>query len=297
MKKFKKSAVVIPALARIAVTAAASVSGTVAWFTATHTVTATAGNFNATYNDGNLELSVASVQATEGDQAVKALTINDHDVTIDNGIHFTDASYNATANELWSDKEKDDGTDPTEFESKGGSTNASTGWVADLTYKTLYAVTWTYTFKYRFGTDVSKDAKLAFDPSLSSMTCAADNTFSGVSGGFRRAMTCDNTKTNTKTTIIYAPESATIFTYIKDANGTKETYGTTCISSNKQKDNTKYELGTFKAPSLANSYSNDLAVRVVAWFEGTDTTHTITNATLASVSAQLGFNVAKVTGE
>ena len=285
MKKFKKSAVVIPALARIAVTAAASVSGTVAWFTATHTVTATAGNFNATYNDGNLELSVASVQATEGDQAVKALTINDHDVTIDNGILFTDASYNAVADELWSDQEQDDGSNPTTFDAKGGSTNASTGWVADLKSKTLYAVTWTYTFKYKYGTDVSKDAKLAFDPSLSSMTCA-DNTFSGVSGGFRRAMTCQNT------TIIYAPESATIFTYIKDANGTKETYGTTCISSNKQKDNTKYELGTFKAPALANSYSNDLAVRVVAWFEGTDTTHTITNATLASVSAQLGFNVA-----
>ena len=290
MKKLKKSAVVIPALARIAVTAAASVSGTVAWFTATHTVTATAGNFNATYNDGNLELSVASVQATEGNKAVKALTINDHDVTIDNGILFTDASYNATVNELWSDKEKDDGKNPTEFESKGGSTNASTGWVADLTYKTLYAVTWTYTFKYRFGTDVSKDAKLAFDPSLSSMTCDDDNAFSGVPGGFRRAMTCNNT------TIIYAPTSAAIFTYITDKNGTKETYGTTCNSNNTTQDNTTYGLGIFGKPSSANSYSKDLAVRVVAWFEGTDTTHTITNATLASVSAQLGFNVAKVTG-
>lgn len=292
MKKLKKSAVVIPALARIAVTAAASVSGTVAWFTATHTVTATAGNFNATYNDGNLELSVASVQATEGDQAVKALTINDHDVTIENSVIFTDASYNATADVLWSDQEQDNGNDPTKFDTKGASTNASTGWVADLNSKTLYAVTWTYTFKYRFGTDVSKDAKLAFDPSLSSMTCADDNTFSGVSGGFRRAMTCgDNT-------IIYAPQSATIFTYIKDENGTTATYTKTCSSSNRQQDNTAYELGTFNKPSSANSYSNnDLVVRVVAWFEGTDTTHTITNATLASVSAQLGFNVAKVTGE
>ena len=291
MKKFKKSAVVIPALARIAVTAAASVSGTVAWFTATHTVTATAGNFNATYNDGNLELSVASVQATEGNKAVKALTIKDHDVTIENSVLFTDAAYNATAEVLWSDQEQDNGNDPTTFDTKGASTNASTGWVADLNSKTLYAVTWTYTFKYRFGTDVSKDAKLAFDPSLSSMTCAADNTFSGVSGGFRRAMTCgDNT-------IIYAPQSATIFTYIKDENGTKETYETTCISSNRQQDNTKYGLGTFSKPSSANSYSNNLVVRVVAWFEGTDTTHTITNATLASISAQLGFNVAKVTGE
>lgn len=292
MTKLKKSAVVIPALARIAVTAAASVSGTVAWFTATHTVKATASNFNATYNDGNLELSVTSHQATGGDSAVKALTISNHDVTIDNGILFTDASYNAVADELWSDQEQDNGSNPTTFDAKGGSTNASTGWVADLKSKTLYAVTWTYTFKYKYGTDVSKDAKLAFDPSLSSMTCA-DNTFSGVSGGFRRAMTCDNTKTNTKTTIIYAPTSATIFTYITDANGKTATYDNTCLSSNHQQDNTAYGLGTFGKPSSANSYSNDLVVRVVAWFEGTDTTHTITNATLASVSAQLGFNVSK----
>ncbi len=288
MTKLKKSAVVIPALARIAVTAAASVSGTIAWFTATHTVTATASNFNATYNDGNLELSVESVQATGGDKAVKALTISNHDVTIDNDILFTDASYNATADVLWSDKEEDDGSNPTTFETKGASTKASTGWVADLNSKTLYAVTWTYTFKYKFGTDVSKDAKLAFDPSLSSMTCGADNTFSGVSGGFRRAMTCDNT------TIIYAPESATIFTYITDANGKTALYENTCISSNTTQNNTKYGLGTFNKPTSANSYStNNLEVRVVAWFEGTDTTHTITNATLASVSAQLGFNVAK----
>lgn len=291
MTKLKKSAVVIPALARIAVTAAASVSGTVAWFTATHTVQATASNFNATYNDGNLELSVASVQATTGSKAVKALSIKDHDVTIDKDILFTDASYNATADVLWSDQEQDNGNDPTKFDTKGASTNASTGWVADLNSKTLYAVTWTYTFKYKFGTDVSKDAKLAFDPSLSSMTCENDKEFSGVSGGFRRAMTHGDT------TIIYAPKSATIFTYITDENGTTATYKNTCISSNDQKDNTAYELGTFGKPSSANSYSNDLVVRVVAWFEGTDTTHTITNATLASVSAQLGFNVAKVTGE
>ena len=60
---------------------------------------------------------------------------------------FTDASYNAAANELWSDREKDDGSNPTTFETKGASTNASIGWVADLNSQTLYAVTWTYTFK------------------------------------------------------------------------------------------------------------------------------------------------------
>lgn len=47
MKKFKKSSVIVPALARIAVTSAASVSGTVAWFTATRSVTARGMSFTA----------------------------------------------------------------------------------------------------------------------------------------------------------------------------------------------------------------------------------------------------------
>ena len=47
MKKFKKSTVIVPALARIAVTTAASVSGTVAWFTATRSVTASGMSFTA----------------------------------------------------------------------------------------------------------------------------------------------------------------------------------------------------------------------------------------------------------
>ncbi len=289
MNKLKKSAVVIPALAMIAVTAAASVSGTVAWFTATHTITATAGNFNATYNDGNLELSVSSVQSTGGDNAVKALSIGENNaITIDNGVLFTDASYDATNDLIWSDTEKDDGSDPTEFVNKGASTAANTGWVADLASKTVYGVTWTYTFKYKFGTDVSKDAKLAFDPSLSSMTCENDLTFAGVSGGFRRARTCG------ANTIIYAPSSAAIFTYINDAQGTKGTYAKTCKSDNTTLDNATYALGTFAKPQAANTYGNDLSVRVVAWYEGTDTTHVVTNQTLATLSATLGFNVSKV---
>ena len=75
------------------------------------------------------------------------LTISNHDVTINNGILFTDASYNVAAKELWSDREKNDGSNPTQFETKGGSADASKGWVADLNSQTLYAVTWTYTFK------------------------------------------------------------------------------------------------------------------------------------------------------
>ena len=61
MKKLKKSAVVIPALARIAVTAAASVSGTVAWFTANRSVTVNGSNFNAVAQDGDLSIELGNV--------------------------------------------------------------------------------------------------------------------------------------------------------------------------------------------------------------------------------------------
>ena len=45
MKKFNKSKVIIPALAMIALTTAASATGTVAWFAANGTVTASTMTF------------------------------------------------------------------------------------------------------------------------------------------------------------------------------------------------------------------------------------------------------------
>ena len=50
MKKFNKSKVIIPALAMIALTTAASATGTVAWFTANNTVTASTLTFKAKAN-------------------------------------------------------------------------------------------------------------------------------------------------------------------------------------------------------------------------------------------------------
>ncbi|MCI7132735.1 MAG: hypothetical protein MSA42_03270, partial [Mollicutes bacterium] len=65
MKKFKKSAVVIPALARIAVTAAASVSGTVAWFTANRAVSVSGDNFVAAKLDSSLAVALTGRVGTQ----------------------------------------------------------------------------------------------------------------------------------------------------------------------------------------------------------------------------------------
>ena len=81
MKKFKKSSVIVPALARIAVTAAASVSGTVAWFTATRTVTGTMSNFQAEADGGELTITTAALMGTKTSETSENQVVVDGKLT------------------------------------------------------------------------------------------------------------------------------------------------------------------------------------------------------------------------
>ena len=295
MKKFKKSSIIVPALARIAVTAAASVSGTVAWFTATKTVTVNASSFTATYNDGNLSVSASSVQAgtNEDSNALEAVTISGNKtVTVKEGILRTDASYDATNDVLWSDVETENESPANTFESKGASTGAATGWVKNKTNQTVYGITWTYTFTYKFGADITSTYDLLFKPSLSGLTDSeTTKAFQGVSGGFRIARTAGNK------TIVYAPDTAKKNTYITDENGTTSTYSLTkgktddTPTEGSANSGNKDYLLTF-TPTTANTDVSG-TVRCVAWYEGTDTDHVIVDKALSTVSATLGFGVIK----
>ena len=106
MKKLKKSAVVIPALARIAVTAAASVSGTVAWFTATREATVTGGTFLAGTNEGDL---VVTATGGTGVTTSENKDSNTQTITVLNGLKLLDASDSGTAltepTPFWTDVE------------------------------------------------------------------------------------------------------------------------------------------------------------------------------------------------
>ena len=304
MKKLKKSAVVIPALARIAVTAAASVSGTVAWFTAAKTVTATAGSFQASYNDGNLSVTAGGWMATtnmlgSGSLNQTILSIPDgKDVTVTEGVTFTDASYDLVTDTLYSDKVKDDGLDPDEFESKGTSAKDNNQWVSDAANKVVYGVVWNYTFTYKFGADIANKYDLMFSPSKSSLT---DSTDTGA--GLRIALVGKDFDNGTnKNAVVFANKNydTDAKQHISGIGGEKTDYSSLYIASGSSDvtlddkevshKNKQGYLGTFVPTTANNDVTMD--VRVVAWFEGTDN-HVVSTQTLNNVSATLGFKVVK----
>lgn len=87
----KKSKIIIPALGVLALSTAASITGTVAWFTANRTATITAGNFAVVKTGGDLSVTLGSgvgVAAGNIDNSTKTIS----------GLagSLTDASFNHT---------------------------------------------------------------------------------------------------------------------------------------------------------------------------------------------------------
>ena len=304
MTKLKKSAVVIPALARIAVTAAASVSGTVAWFTAAKTVTATAGQFKASYNDGNLSVKATSWMANINrlgsgetpNQTILSIPTNGKDVTVKEGVTFTDASYDLATDTLYSDIVTDDGSAPTQFESKGTSTQDHNQWVSNATNKVVYGVVWKYTFTYKFGADIANNYDLMFSPSNSELNTAANT-----GAGLRIALVGDGVYNGTnKNAVVFANEGydTDAKRHISATDGTTTDYSDLYMTHADEDETTTGEshkgkkgyLGTF-VPETANT-DVTMDVRVVAWFEGTDK-HVVSTQSLGTASATLGFTVLK----
>ncbi len=305
MKKLKKSAVVIPALAMIAVTAAASVSGTVAWFTAAKTVTATAGSFKASYNDGNLSVTASSWMATTNklgsgaalDQTILSIPAEGKDVTVQEGVTFTDASYDLATDTLYSDMVEDDGSKPDTFESKGASAEENNQWVSDPANKVVYGIVWNYTFTYKFGADIANKYDLMFSPTNSSLTASTDT-----GAGLRIALVGDGFDNGTnQNAVVFANENydTSATNHISGVGGQKTDYSSLYVASGSSdealndavshKDKKGY-LGTF-VPTTANR-DVQMNVRVVAWFEGTDN-HVVSTQALSAVSATLGFKAVK----
>lgn len=88
----KKTKILIPALGILAVTVAASVSGTVAWFTANKQVSYTAGSFQAINPSANLEITTAANANTT--------KTSDGNIVVTEGLKLRDASTNIDAGAL-----------------------------------------------------------------------------------------------------------------------------------------------------------------------------------------------------
>ncbi len=97
--KFKKSKIIVPALALITATTVASVTGTVAWFKASRTATITGTTFHTTTLNSNLKVKVETLNA--GVATPSTNEGNEVSLTVD-GL-LTHGSYNAQ-------KLSDDGT-------------------------------------------------------------------------------------------------------------------------------------------------------------------------------------------
>lgn len=85
----KKSKIIVPALAVLLLSTAASVTGTVAWFTASRTFLMTAGDFAVVNTKDNLECKLLGDFGTIADDAA-------HKISTKDGFKLTDASFDHT---------------------------------------------------------------------------------------------------------------------------------------------------------------------------------------------------------
>ena len=107
IRKMKKSRIILPAIALLAVSGIASVTGTVAWFTANNSVSSTVTNITAINPEGQLRADVTAGVATELDSTGKNITVNKNlrDASVDLASSAGEATvYRAVLddNQSWS---------------------------------------------------------------------------------------------------------------------------------------------------------------------------------------------------
>lgn len=297
MKKFKKSAVVIPALARIAVTAAASVSGTVAWFTATREATVTGGTFLAGTNEGDL---VVTATGGTGVTTSENKNSNTQTITVLENVKLLDASYSGTAlteaTPFWTDVEN--GGEEQKYKA------VSQQYAPESNF--YYGVSWKLTFSIDI-TNSKSDYDIFFNANGSS---AEDKNTSGATKTAFRVFR----QSGTNESIVWAPLAST-----EEVNGigeqklgyvssVKDTTRYTSASTNTHglisKENTSFQTlaldngagnnkrGDWLAKCVRDDQTHKATatVQVVVWFEGLDANMISNNLNnISSISTTMKF--------
>lgn len=186
----KKSKVIIPAMALLLFSTAASITGTVAWFTATRLVTVTTGEFAVNNVDDGLTAAMSAGVATVASDT-NSDGVNDKVSLVENH-KLTHGSFNFARDEQKAWILNKDAYDDSEYHvAKGTLTNAESGYTSnahqaatDIWYhktvtdngtSTYYyvAVSFTITFTYTFGTQ-TKDVGVYLNPQASTLTIGND---------------------------------------------------------------------------------------------------------------------------
>ena len=312
----KKSKIIIPALGMLILSTAASVTGTVAWFTTVSSAKAELTTFAVRKLGGDLSYAVTPLTGTEKVNDAKAdSSIRLKNSTAENtSVALCDASYDHVNNVLY----KAANGSATSFASVGAESESN--WKVEgtdaqsHTLITYYAVTWQYTFTYTFGGS-SGNVNLYFDsinssldPTLSSAAAAGhtEQTYKG----FRIAFI--NSAASRK--VVWAGEQAAAKCLFVDSDTTvaydaethaatytnNGTYGTANSSSSATDllDSTGLAIIDENAASGAANRSdylgvftpaaNTITVKCVAWFEGTDE-NVVNGSEMDQVDAVLNF--------
>ena len=271
----KKSKIIIPALGILLLSTAASISGTVAWFTASRTFATNVSEFGVGSIDGELKATVAAGIGTK---------VGANDSTIEFAVGstasiLTDASYDSSAKLVYTDDalvtEENNGVNNNAFHLVGTdgtrtAANLKAGTKNDNDY--YYAVTWTITLKYE-GAATDANVHMLFDSGASSITVDSSSSGSAkhleVGNGIRF-----NFEYNNASKINYAPLRAT--SGVKNVKATNDVEATEQLIAS---DTTITKLPDNKTAAVAATHKEYLGtvapdtnfvVTVTAWLEGTD---------------------------
>lgn len=298
----KKSKIIVPALALLLLSTAATVSGSVAWFTANRTFETSINDFEVVNTEGNLDVEMTAGLGT---------TVTNNVAAINNGVKLGDASFNHTDGHLFTDT-----ITANTYKDLGTYTDAITtnaNWRVGSAGTTYYAVSWKMTFKYTFAADQSTQ-NLYLDPT-STMTksdvatkAAQNESTADASIGFRIAFVGETATYTTKKvwsdletdenmqSYDYVASTSTKGNYNGDIISTADAGGTSGLVANTAETgaNTAANyLGNFNYSQINGQSVASITFGCVAWFEGCDTTNVINDAAFYKIASTMKFFVAK----
>lgn len=305
----KKSKIIVPALGLLLLSTAASVSGTVAWFTASTTAEANINSFAVKKIDGSVTAEMLPGVGTELTGTaikIKAKTSG----TTNAGL--CDASFDHT-NKIAYTNNSNAPTDNTQCVSKGTESDVNWFAYADQTsgaeVDVWYAVSWDIKFTFNAGAEASNAVQLYFDPahsttSVATDVAAQDSSTAETKTGFRIAFFAGASTAAVK--FVWAPlQTAANCHYITadTTNPTKSadyaagsliasdyatTGGTILADTATTATEATNRIAAFADKAGTDGAVKELTVHCVAWFEGTDP-GVVDKAAMQNVTSTMKF--------
>lgn len=294
----KKSKIIIPALAMIAFSVAASITGTVAWFTATRTATINAGTYAVVKTTSDLSVTLSNGIGT---------TASSNTVTV--AGELTDGSFDHTAGNIYTPNEEGKAIKSEIALASANATNMKRG-TDPSNSKTIYTVcTFGIAFKMTWSGS-SNDVGLYLDATKSVFATEGTST----AKGFRMAFYPASGQTTTAAKVFADLQTSANCKYINDDEAdiaTGPSYGGVAYASadlihsgysdalpaspaTTDKNSRPDCLGYFAyssatIPQGQSAKELTLNFTAVCWYEGTDPNITSNATNFESVVATLYF--------